>query len=210
MAGRNGSVFALGEKLIRLLLFEFDAGPDRVRNGRCIYGKVEPKGVASPRTAATADGSAAAALAAKPRSYPGSGFQVAGATLGTDTPPLVWKAITARGGTPGPTGWGGIGPLRIYGREAAWGDVGQGVYTVAFDFDEDGPGGQLIAVTLFYVAEAADLPRLLEQRAAAVATVYGPLSATSPRNHEGRIGAVRITLGVDPAASAVIETYRVR
>ena len=94
--------------------------------------------------------------------------------------------------------------------QASRDDVGQGVCTVAFDFDEDGPGGQLIAVTLFYLAEAADLPRLLEQGAAALATVYGPLSATSPGHHEGKIGAVRITLGIDAAASAVIETYRVR
>jgi hypothetical protein len=67
--------------------------------------------------------------------------------------------------------------------------------------------GHLCSVTL---AEAADLPRLLEQRAAALATVHGPMSATSPGHHEGKAGAVRITLGIDPAASAVIETYRVR
>jgi hypothetical protein len=71
-AGRNGSVFALGDKLIRLLVFEFDAGPDRVRSGKCIYGKVQPKGAASAETAAPAAKPLSAASTGHPEGKAGA------------------------------------------------------------------------------------------------------------------------------------------
>ena len=55
-AGNGGSVFALGDKLIRLLVFEFDAGPDRMRNRKCIYGKVKPNSAAPAGAASPAAG----------------------------------------------------------------------------------------------------------------------------------------------------------
>ena len=215
-AGKRGSVFALGEKNIRLLLFEFEGGPDRMSSGKCVYARVKRTSSAGAAAAKPAPepavGKAAPAVAkptpTTPRAYAGAGFRIAGATLGTDTPPSVSKAIAGRGGLAAPSVMEPGVPLRIYGRDANWDDVGQGIYNVAFDFDEDGPGGQLVAVTLVQPADAAGLPSLLQRRAAALAAKHGPLTETAPTRREGRSGAVRIILEIDATASAVLETYR--
>lgn len=222
-AGKGGSVFVLGENAIRILLFEFDAGKDRARNGKCIYQQISPgaKGpanparaaappAATPSAAAPSPAAAPARPATPPRTYKGAGFKVAGATLGTDTPPQVSKAITARGGMAAPTIMESLAALRIYGRDANWSDVGDGIYNVAFDFDDDGPAGQLVAVTLVYAADAASLPRIFQKRAAELSAKYGLPTPASATHQEGNTGAVRITLDVDPAASAVMETYRLK
>lgn len=212
-AGKDGAVFALGERLVRLMVFEFDAGPDRMRNGKCVYRRVvstAPVPATPAGASASSDALASPAAPASPtgpRAYPGAGFKVGGFTLGSDTPGSVSKVIAARGGTQTYGGAESIGPLRFYARDIDWSDVGTGIYGLAFDFDEASPAGRLIAVTLIRAADAAALPGILQQRAANLARQYN-LSASSATRLEGTMGGVRVTLDIDPVASAVMESYR--
>jgi hypothetical protein len=211
-AGKNGAVFALGDRLIRLLVFEFDVGPDRARSGRCVYAKVKPKRSNAPATPLAGKPAAQAAAPAPTRApparaYPGTGMKVAGATLGVDHPGAIDAVIKARGGTVLVSLTEGVGPLRFYGRDADYRDVAPDVFSVAYDFDEDGPGGQLIAVTLIYVGGSSES---FNARAAALSAQHGLPTPSSPVRQEGTVGHVRVTHAVDAASGTVMETWRVK
>lgn len=195
-AGKGGSVYALGDQLLRLLLFEFDAGPGRMRQGKCIYQKVTAMGGA-PVAAAGATG--------KTGKSAGAEYKVAGVTLRADGMAAVRRDITARGGTVLGPERGPTGLTRFYAREANYRDVSAGVYTVVYDFDNEDPGvARLTSVTLLYHLDTA----VIGARAAALAD-WDP-KEVRPGRVEGKKGEVRLVLEELPQYGSVGETYLVK
>ncbi len=220
-AAKDGAVFVLGDRLFSILLFEFE-GRDRAKTMGCTYARVTggPARAAS-RTNAAAQPAPGRPAGAPPspttlvpveaaRTYPGAGFVVAGVRLGIDGPSTVNKQIAARGGSSAVGGGLGeaLGPLRLYGRDADYTDLGQNIYSVAYDFDRADPAGQLIAVTFIY-ASAEPLGPILQSRASELAAKYGLPAPTSPVRYEATVENVSLVLRQDPAASAVLETWSV-
>jgi hypothetical protein len=92
--------------------------------------------------------------------------------------------------------------MRFYGRDASYKDVGAGVYTVGYDFDNEDPRvARLTAVTLLYGFDKS----IVAARAAALAD-WNPTSV-KPGRLEGRKGDVWLVLEELPADGSVAETY---
>jgi len=211
-AGKGGSVFVLGEKLVRLLLFEFDVGKDRAKFGNCIYARVRAPSAAPASRAATPTPSAVAASAAPAgvaRTYKGAGFKVAGVALGVDGTPQVHQVNKARGADEVMGSTGSLGAWRVYARGVSFADIDPRIVSIGYDFDqEDFAVARLIAVTFFFDrGSAAGASPVVQERAKALATKYGLPAPAAGARWEGKTGEVTLIVADDAANGVVGETY---
>ena len=190
--GNAGVFFALGERYLRLLAFEFD-GRDRITNGPCRFERVS---------------GGAATVSSAPSRPVGLGCAGPVTRLGVDTVASVERDIKARGGSVS-FGSGRLGKFRMSALSGDYADAGANVSAVSYDFDAPGPTGKTVAVTIARRAVSTpEFDRMLAERKASIAASIGPLQQQSATEFQASASSCRLNLTINPGTSYLYETYQ--
>lgn len=203
--GDDGVVFALGERYLRLLAFEFD-GRDRIRNDTCSFERVGA--VAAAASPSPSPGSAAGSVASVSASSAGPGCAIPTTRLGFDTVASVERDIEARGGS-ALSSPGGLAKFRVSTLSGDYADVGPNVMAVNYDFDASGPAGKMVAVTIVrHAMSTPEFDRMLAERRAGIAASVGPLQQKSATEFQASAPNCRLNLITNPATWFLHEIYQ--
>jgi hypothetical protein len=204
--GNNGVVFALGERYMRLLAFEFD-GRDRMRNDTCSFERVGA--VAAAATPAPSSTPTAVPPASTSIGSTSPGCAVPTTRLGIDTVASVQRDIEARGGRSPELQAGGLASARMSDLSGSYSDVGANIMAVSYDFDAESPAGKMVAVTVVRHADsAAQFPSMLAERKARITESVGPLQQNSETEFQASGANCRLRLITNPATSFLYEIYQ--
>ncbi|NOT25133.1 MAG: hypothetical protein HOP16_03420 [Acidobacteria bacterium] len=204
--GNSGVVFALGERYLRLLAFEFD-GRDRMRNDTCGFERVGA--VAAAAAPVPSPGPAAVPTAPTPGRSANPGCAVPTTQLGVATVASVQRDIEARGGGSPELQAGGLASARMSDLSGSYSDVGPNIMAVNYDFDAESPAGKMVAVTIVRHADsAAQFAPMLAERKARITESVGPLQQNSETEFQASGASCRLRLITNPATAFLYEIYQ--
>ena len=204
--GQDGVVFALGERYVRLLAFEF-VGRDRVRNDTCSFERVGA--VAAAAVPAPSPTPAAVPVTSTPGKSASPGCAVPTTRLGVDTVASVQRDIETRGGESPELIPGGLAKFRMSTLSGDYADVGPNIMAVNYDFDASDPAGKMVAVTIVrHAGSPAEFARMLAERKVGITEEIGPLQQKSETEFQASGASCRLRFITNPGGLFLYETYQ--